>query len=244
MKNLLTHFSIREYSIIAAFLIAILLFGLLTCHSCRAIEKVAAADSTYYWKNKAGNAVASQKKTAEDFAVINKKLSDSIAKAYHTKPKLVKEYIVIHNEAKTDLPPVNDTKAADYFPPLHLDGEGPGVRCPPQIKNLRQSFANNYYKADVQLGDSSYLHLSAKDTITIVWHITKAGNIFHRREYLQADISNANPDVKTNNLQIYRMKDRSQKRFGIGFQLGYGYSNSFHPSLYVGAGLNYNLIRF
>lgn len=59
-------------------------------------------------------------------------------------------------------------------------------------------------------------------------------------------VENRNPYSETSKLKSFVVDDKSKyNKFGLGFQLGYGYSNSnskFSP--YVGIGLNYNIINF
>jgi hypothetical protein len=57
------------------------------------------------------------------------------------------------------------------------------------------------------------------------------------------DIHNTNPLVKTIGVSKIEIKQKP-KRFGIGFQVGYGVSDNFKPSIYVGAGLQYSLLKF
>jgi hypothetical protein len=229
---------IKQGSLTAIVWIGVLLFALLTkCNQCgKNVAITKGSDSTLYWKNKAGDAVVSQRQTEEEFSRINKKLLDSIAKVYKVKTKNVKEVVLIYQESKSDVPVAPGSQSADYFPPVD--------NCPPLVKNMRDSFANQWYKAAVQIGDSSYLHLSVKDSLAIVWKTVKTGGLFKRKEFLQVDISNTNPDVRLSGVQTYRTAPKAQKRFAIGVQAGYGFSNSLSPAAYVGIGVSYSLIRF
>lgn len=57
------------------------------------------------------------------------------------------------------------------------------------------------------------------------------------------DIYNSNPHNSISGVSKIEVKEK-KRRFGIGVQVGYGISNTFTPSLYVGVGGQYSLICF
>jgi hypothetical protein len=121
---------------------------------------------------------------------------------------------------------VDSSKAADYFPPVDS--------CPPQIKNMRQRFENPWYSAQVQIGDSSFMHLTRRDTITAVWKQGKG--------WLQLDLSSADTSNRIYGVQAYR-KYIKPKRWGLGISAGYGAAGD-KLAPFVGLSLNYSLIKF
>jgi hypothetical protein len=204
---------------------------------------VSPIDSTIHWKNKAGDSVISQKGYEEQFAVIKKKIADSIAKVYRSRINDLQELLIISSITKAEIPAEPGTKETDYYPVVVNDD------CPGQVRTLAQTFSNEHYRVFVRIGvESSYdsMHLERFDTTTVLWSWEKEGNIFNRKRFLQLDISSADPDNKINVLP-YRKPQEKAKRFGIGAQLGATLTfKNFRPALkpYIGAGISYNLIRF
>jgi len=187
-------------------------------------------DSLIYWKNKAKDLTASLKGSELDFATVERELLDSIAKVYKSKTKYIKEVVVVTTEGETILQPA-DTIYRDYAPVANS--------CPPQIKTMSQQFKNPYYKADVRIGQGSKMALQSFDTLTLVWKRVKSGGILSRRNYLQADVSLANPHSKVTGIGAYRQEERNQKKVGIGVQTGM----DIKGRAYIGIGISYNLIK-
>lgn len=210
---------------------------LLTCaNNIREIQGSSEQVDTLSWINEAGDIVASLKGDPKAFAVRDKKFEDSLARVYQTKEKNLIEYIVALEYTNSMLLAEVGTRETDYT----YDSTG---NCPPQIKNLRQTFSNPYYTARVQIGDSSFLHLQAYDTVTVLWKKVKEGNIFNRKNLIQLDVSTANPDTKVYGLKAFRVTEKN-KKFGLGLHAGYGFSNSWKPAPYIGIGIHYSLIKF
>lgn len=184
---------------------------------------------TTRWTNKAGKEVVSLTGSEQAFGIRNKHIADSIAKTYGFRIKKLQEYVIFLQSSKTDLQPVDSSKAADYFAPIN--------NCPPQVKNFRQSFSNPWYKADVQIGDSSYMHLQRNDTLTAIWRKGK--------NYLQLDLSSADTSNHISGIQAYR-KYLPKKKWSIGFQFGYGVSveKPVNPVPFFGIGITYSIIKF
>src|SRR5436190_23030962 len=155
--------------------------------SCSDVNNpVSLTDSTYYWKNLYGKEVASQKATAAQFGIEKKHLADSLAKVYKTKEKWLQEWILATERTDADIPEVPGTLIKEYEPAdIHYN------ICPPVIKRMKKSFHSNYYDAQVQIGDSRYLHLQRHDSLTVLWTKVEEGSIFNRRTLLQLDVSNA-----------------------------------------------------
>ena len=154
------------------------------------------------------------------------KLLDSIAKVYNTREKYLQELLIIATRSHIDIPIVPGTEEQDYFPPVDS--------CPPQIKNMRGTFATRWHTAKVQLGDSAYLQLESRDTITGIWKTVKEGNIFKRKEYLQFDINFADTSRKVTHMTTYRkLKEIKQTSIVLGADLML-LNRSMHTMLGVG----------
>ena len=221
--------SIRE-NFGAIILVAIIFFiALAQLSKCgNTVPTGKALDSLFYWKNKAGDAVASLRGAELDFAIKESKWADSIAKVNKTKVKYIKEIITVTEKAVADIDPSGAVEK-DFYPVTVPN-------CPPTIKNLRQRFINSYYDAQVQVGDSSYMHLTAYDTLTVLWKRVKGS--------LQLDVSHANPSVHIEGIKAYRVADKKPKKWSIGLQAGCGFSTGLKPSAYIGVGITKSIIRF
>lgn len=211
---------------------------LFTCNHCNPtpLQESSEQVDTLAWVNDAGDIVSSLKADPSYFARHDQELIDSLAKVYKTTPKKIVEYVTIYTEGKNDIKP-DGPAAADYFP---VDTT---KNCPPQIRNLRQAFSSPYYRADVQVGDSSFLRLQSYDTVTVLWKRVNEGSVFNRRHLLQLDVSTANPDTKVYGLKAYRVEEK-KKSWGIGLQVGYGLSTTMKPAPFIGVGITKTIIRF
>lgn len=183
------------------------------------------ADSTFYWKNKYNEEVASNRGTAAQFALQDermKHLIDSVAKVYDTKNKRIQELIVATTRGVTHLTAKLGTKEGDT---LWLPADNPD--CPPvvRIRNVRETFENPYYTAKVQIGDSSYAVIDRRDTLTALWKDVKTGGIFNRKKYLQLDLNFADTSNHVTGLSAYR-RQVPVKEWGIGPEAGALYFNN------------------
>ncbi len=230
---ILTSGSLLLFLIIAVMLMT----GKLSCN--KPPKVVAPIDSTFYWKNRYEKEVASQRGYAQQFELVQRRIADSLALAFDTKARLIKEWIMAYTRTQADIPAVFESRQYDYAPPVIINN----TECPPQVKRMRQAFHSPYYDAQVQLGDSSYLHLQGTDSITVLWKLVREGRLLNRRKLLQLDVSNANPDTRIIGLKSFRAGPIKPKRLGIGLQAGYEFDGKrFRP--YWGLGVSYNLIRF
>lgn len=216
---------------------------LLTCHHSPApMHGSSEIADTSEGVNSAGDIVSSINADPSYFAQHDKEIIDSLAKVYDTKPKKIIEYVVIHEQGESDIPQRGNT-SADYMPIIVK-----ADTCPPAIKSLTADFVNPWDSLHIKIaapgsGDSSYAHKSSRDTLTMVGKWVNEGSIFNRRKNLQFDFSNANPDNKIFIDRIYRPTEKP-KKWGIGGQIGYGFSNSMKAFPYAGIGISYNPIRF
>lgn len=221
-----------------------LLIIVLILFTCNHIDPPPMQDNTEQvetseWVNDAGDIVASIKADPEYFAKVREEIRDSLAKVYNTKPKKVIEYVIVTTEGNNNLRPEGKPTVEDYF---LVDS----TNCPPVQKNVAQNFSSPYYKARVQIGDSSYMHLQAFDTVTVLWKKVKEGSIFNRKKLIQLDVSTANPDTKVSGIKAYRIYEKP-KRWAIGVQAGYGISltgTELKPVPMISFGVTKTLIRF
>jgi hypothetical protein len=193
---------------------------------------------SFTWINGGGDIVASLQGSEQAFAVEDEKEIDSLVKVYKTKEKNLIEYIIALEHTNADLLADVNSKEADYY-----SYDSSQRNCPPQVKNYRQTFTSPYYIAKAQIGDSSYLQLQSFDTVTVLWKRVKQGSIFNRKSLIQLDVSVANPDTKVYGLKAFRVAEKN-KRFGIGFQVGYGFQKDMRPAPYIGVGIQYSIFKF
>lgn len=225
-------FTLREILLaIALIVVVIVLF-----HSKPdPVDSRGQADSTFYWKNKYGEAVASQRASAEQFSYADARtrhLLDSLSKVYSTNAKKIQELIIATVQGRVRLVPVPGTQ--------HWDTPWEAGTCPPVLKNVREQFSNPYYTADVQLGDSSYLNLDSRDTITGIWREVRVGSLFHRKKYLQLDVHLADTSRHVTGLTAYRRLIQP-KEFSLNLTGAIVHSNgSFSPVLAVGLQRSFN----
>lgn len=223
--------------IVCALLIAFIVF---TCHySSAPLQDNSEQVETSEWVNGGGDIVSSFKADPSYFEKDRAHLIDSLAKVYKTVPKKIIEYVIATTEGETDIRPDGKPTASDYAP---VDSNN----CPPVPKNVAQKFSSPYYKALVQIGDSSYMHLQSFDTITVLWKKVNEGNIFNRKYLFQLDVSTANPDTKVSGIKAYRITEKP-KKWAIGFSAGYGLpltGNSIQPVPMISFGITKTLIRF
>lgn len=64
------------------------------------------------------------------------------------------------------------------------------------------------------------------------------------KEEYDVVVTNENPYTSVQDIKAYKVSSPKPKRFGIGLQLGYGFTSSFKPAFYIGAGLSYNILKF
>lgn len=106
-------------------------------------------------------------------------------------------------------------------------------------------YQDKYFSAKTRtdtLGNSSldYKYNAQLDIITE----TKKKNFFSK-EIQQITVSSPDKNLKINGVEhIKKETILRPKRIGIGLQVGYGVTGDLKPSLYVGAGISYNIINF
>lgn len=201
--------------LLIALLILIFLFRKQGCSSdVSAVTERGTADSTFYWKNLYGQAVASQKAMAGNFAYKDERMQhvlDSVAKVYDTKTSRIQELVIATVRGIANPKPVPGSVEKDVEPvPGSPD-------CPPVVKRMRGTFVGSHYLAGVQLGDSSWMKIQTYDTLTALWKTKKEGGLFNRKTYLQLDLKFADTSRVITGLTSYR-KMVEPKQFAVAPQ--------------------------
>lgn len=93
--------------------------------------------------------------------------------------------------------------------------------------------------------DSSEMSLTYDMGLNVARY-SKRKWLFGKKDHY-IDVFADDPRVTIKGLKNYTIQERPQKRFGIGIQVGYGFTlnqNSIQGSPYIGIGINRNLIQF
>lgn len=112
------------------------------------------------------------------------------------------------------------------------------------ISYLYPTYTNNFvddwfYINTIINKDSSNIKLSIKTEYDII--LKEEGNIFKRKPVVK--LHSYNPYVTTTNIKAFT-NEIKPKKYSLGLQLGYGLQSNLSVGFYVGAGINYNLLRF
>lgn len=93
--------------------------------------------------------------------------------------------------------------------------------------------------------DSSEMALTYDMGLNIARYSKRKWLLGKKEHYI--DVFADDPRVTIKGLKSYTIQERPQKKFGIGIQVGYGFTinqNSIQASPYIGIGVNRNLIQF
>lgn len=222
------------YIIMAALVIALFIY-LRNCNHSGSGNEIPRPPDTLRSVNKAGDSVVSLKGREIDFTVIEQRIKDSIARVYDFKESRLQELIIAQTRTIAELSAIGPT-SIDYT----TDTSHP--ECPPIIKRMRQEFTNPHYTAQVQVGDSSYMHLQGYDTLTGNWHSVVEGKFLRKKTYQQLDLSFADTSRHITGILAWRAPREKPKKFGIGASAGVTWNGKWAP--YAGIGLNWTFIRF
>jgi len=112
-------------------------------------------------------------------------------------------------------------------------------------RNDSAYWVNSYIKASK---DSISLSAKIENAYTVVIGMQKRKgfkNLFKKKVPI-VEVTNENPYTSTKTLRAYVTKSPRPKRFGIGFNVGYGIILDKKPVFrpYIGIGLQYNIIEF
>lgn len=197
---------------------------------------IAARDSVQMYRLENGKLAAAIKQREQDYYRAEEGYLDSIAALHRTKVKFIREVVTVIQQGETVIKTIEK-------PVIKYDT----VQGMPLIDEVSQHYISPYYDATAIIrlnGDSSELHLKTFDTLSYVAKTVKEGGLFNRREYLQVVATNSNPYNQITGLNVFRQPLPRPKKFGIGFQVGYGLGAGFKPGVVISAGVNYNFICF
>lgn len=214
--------------------IAALLFFAIKCNPKKSTVVPVSNDSATYWKDKYGTTIASIRYYEGELSEKNSTI-DSLAKALSIKPKHIKEVVTITLRGENTITTIEK-------PTIKYDTVS-GL-----VASASQDFESPYYDVTAFISlnedEQSNLRIQTFDTLTLVQRVVKTGSIFNRQTSIQFDIINANPYNLVTGIEAYKVELPKPKRFGIGLQVGYGFSQGLTPKPYIGIGASYNLIRF
>lgn len=166
-------------------------------------------DSTHFYKDKYNKEHAyseSIQLTSGEAQILYKKKLDSISKELKIKPSDIK--VIIEDKTKTVVnvvPQKTDTiyKTVD------------GIK---QISSLTGIFKDNWFDADVTLGDNKSLKFLLTDTAQAVLH--KTPGLFNKRNLL--DIKHSSPYTQSSNVSSILIQDANSS-ISVSIFVGYGY---------------------
>ncbi len=245
----LQFFFVKYKNIIINILIALWL--VFTVRSCMSIKDSRQSlrenlkslnDSAVYYKDKYGkeharvNQVELSKK---DASILFGKEIERITSELKIKEKQIKYYTSIKKETEGTFESKLDTVWKDSL--VYKDGEKVLV---PYIEYVGTTYKDKWLDFKGKFTDSSFkANYSISDSLTIVSYWKRKGFLSLGKKELYLDISSSNPNTKIINIDNFKISEEKVKRFGIGPQAGFQFSNgSFNP--YIGIGIHYSLFKF
>lgn len=90
--------------------------------------------------------------------------------------------------------------------------------------------------------DSTQVNLKVRNEYSVIIGEESQGWFKPRKPFVE--VINKNPYSETDKLRTYQVQTPAVKRFGIGPFVGYGIGSNFNAGVFIGVGLQYNLIRF
>lgn len=202
---------------------------------------VALKDSLKTWKDKEGNLKASISLLQNQ----NSKYFTNLTSADSTIVKLQK--LVKQNEAK--IKHGGSATIVDTEADIH-------VVAPSQTSSFTTAHDTVYanYKSNFNIKgwvwgtvsatkDSTTIGMRFKEEIDVVIGIEKTGFLGLGKGKPFAEVTLHNPFNKVSTLRAYSNKPAPTKRFGIGPVAAYGVGPGFIPGVFVGIGVNWNIIK-
>jgi len=92
--------------------------------------------------------------------------------------------------------------------------------------------------------DSTQLTLKYREEVDLLIGEEKTGFLGLGKSKPFARITFKNPYSEVKDMKVYQTSLPKQKRFGIGPTISYGVGSGFEPQVFIGIGVNWNLIRF
>lgn len=90
--------------------------------------------------------------------------------------------------------------------------------------------------------DSTSIKLKVKNEYNVI--IGEESQGIFKKPKIFVEVINKNPFSETTKLRTYQVSSKPIKKFGVGPNVSYGMSEDFQFKVFLGIGLQYNLIRF
>lgn len=98
--------------------------------------------------------------------------------------------------------------------------------------------------SSVATRDSTSYKINYKEELTLVIGREKHGFLGLGKSTPFADVKLLNPYSSVKDMRVYQTQLPSIKRFGVGPTISYGIGNDFKAQVFIGFGVNWNLIQF
>lgn len=92
--------------------------------------------------------------------------------------------------------------------------------------------------------DSTQVFMKFKEEVELLLGEEKAGFLGLGRGKPFAQITFKNPYNEVKEMKVYQTKAPNKKRFGIGPNISYGIGEGFAPQIFIGIGVNWDVIQF
>lgn len=237
-----------EWGVIIVLLL-ILFFSIKGCNNHRAKEQEqtelvkALNDTLKVWKDKdsLSHAKIQVLETSNPKDFINLKSNDKevqdlqkLVKTYQD--KLKKKGSATIFETTTEIGTQIPTKVDTIYVPKN------GLEIKKPVYNSSFNLGNWVIGNTKATEDSTSINLKVKNEYSVIIGEESQGWFKPRKPFVE--VINKNPYSETTSLRTYQVQQPKVKRFGIGPVLGYGITSDFKSDIFIGVGLQYNLIRF
>lgn len=240
--------SIGIILITALIIVALIFFSLSTCEAGRKIEQstginTALKDSMKTWKDKEGNYVAHisllEGYNSKDFIALasaNKKIQElqELVSKYQNQIKKGGSVTIINTDSKIKVTvPSKVTETSTKI------GD-----------TIYASYESNFNLKNWVLGnikaskDSTTIGLQFKEQLDVAIGIEKTGFLGLGKSKPFAEVTLHNPYNEVTSFKAYSTKPLPAKKFGIGPTISYGLGSEGTVGVFIGVGINWNIIRF
>ena len=239
-------------------LLWILIFLLLAfiLRACHAETKLAETNSLYEkledslttWKDKEGNfkAKISVLESEKTEAFLKLHTSDSTVLRLQDLVSKYKKQL----DRKGSATIINTDADIDLTEPtiVYIDSTKP---CEPIYESKFEIMGTGKYKDTKWVWgiinaskDSTTIGMRFHEEIDVVIGEEKTGFLGLGKPKPFAEVTLHNPFNKVTTLKTYSKSTITPKRFGVGPTLAYGIGSGFTPQVFIGVGVNWNLIKF
>ena len=234
--------------IMIAIVMALVFFSISTCKSGRKIEQstginTALKDSMKTWRDKEENFVAHitllEGYSARDFAALTsadekiQRLQKLVTK-YESQIKKGGSVTVIETEGKIQV--TVPSKVIDTTTKVG--------------NTIYASYESNFNLKNWVIGnikaskDSTTIGLHFKEQLDVAIGTEKTGFLGLGKQKAFAEVTLHNPYNEVTSFKAYSTKPLPAKRFGVGPVAAYGVGPGFIPGVFIGIGVNWNIIKF